>query len=266
MASITGALTNDEYRKVKAWSKSDLDLLHQSPALIEWSRNAPSDGSEAVERGTTLHCALLEMEEFASRYVKMPEYELRTTAGKANAEHFKESMSGGGRIVLTSEEYTLVSNMRDSVLAHPTARAYLESQCRNEHSIFWSRDEVKMKCRPDNLPDWEKFGITAVDVKKIDNIDHLARSIRMFRYYVQAPVYLDGIKALTGEDGRFVFIAVGERRSIGRHPVRVFELPLEWMERGRDEYLSDIEVVKEISEFGICNPVEVLEMPKWIMK
>ena len=73
MASITNALTNDEYRKVKAYSKSDLDYIHKSPALIEWVRNANSDGSEAVERGTTLHCAVLENDEFKSRYVRMPD-------------------------------------------------------------------------------------------------------------------------------------------------------------------------------------------------
>lgn len=235
MATITNSLTNAEYRKVKAYSKSDLDMIHLSPSLLEWSRNAPSDGSVAVERGTTLHCALLEREEFSSRYVKMPEYNMRTNEGKSNAEHFKESMSGGGRIILTSDEYTLVSNMRDSVMAHPTARAYLESDCRNEHSIFWERDGIKLKCRPDCLPDAEVFGHVIADVKKIDNIDHLQRSIKQFRYHVQASFYSAGYEALYGEVPRFAFIAVGERRSMGRHPVRVFELPLEWMERGRDE-------------------------------
>lgn len=261
MPSITNALTNAEYRKVKAWSKSDLDLIHKSPSLIEWVRNAHSDGSEAVERGTTLHCAVLENDEFKSRYVRMPDYDLRSSAGRANAESFAESMASSGRIIQTAKEYDLVLAMRDSIMAHPTARAYLESNCRNEHSIFWEHEGLRLKCRPDCLPDAEVFGPVITDVKKIADIDHLQRSIRQFRYYVQAPFYQAGYQALYSELPKFVFIAVGEKRSIGRHPVRVFELPLEWMEKGRDEYLSDLEIVKEIEEFGIGNGVEVLDMP-----
>lgn len=261
MASITGSLSNDEYRRVNAYSKSDLDLIHKSPSLIEWSRSANSDGSEAVERGTTLHCAVLENDEFKSRYVRMPDYDLRSSAGRANAESFCETTEKYGKQILTAKEYDLVLAMRDSIMAHPTARAYLESNCRNEHSIFWEHEGLRLKCRPDCLPDAEVFGPVIVDVKKIADIDHLQRSIRQFRYYVQAPFYQAGYQALYGEIPKFVFIAVGEKRSIGRHPVRVFELPLEWMEKGRDEYLADLEIVKEIEEFGIGNGVEVLGMP-----
>lgn len=261
MATITGSLSNSEYRAVKAISKSDIDLIHRSPALLEWSRNAHSDGSESVERGTTLHCAVLESDEFKSRYVRMPDYDLRSSAGRANAESFCETTEKYGKQILTAKEYDLVMAMRDSIMAHPTARAYLESNCRNEHSIFWEHEGLRLKCRPDCLPDAEVFGPVIVDVKKIADIYHLQRSIRQFRYYVQAPFYQAGYQALHGDLPKFVFIAVGEKRSIGRHPVRVFELPLEWMEKGRDEYLADLEIVKEIEEFGIGNGVEVLDMP-----
>lgn len=266
MPSITGALTNEEYRKVKAWSKSDLDLIHQSPALIEWNRNAPSDGSPAVDRGTDLHCALLEPDEFKAKYVRMPEYDLRSSAGRANAESFTESMARSGRIIQTAKEYDLVLAMRDSIMAHPTARAYLESQCRNEHSVFWNSDGLKLKCRPDCLPDAELFGPLIVDVKKVSSMEHIVRSIRDFRYYVQAPYYQDGVKEIYGELPRFVFVAVSEKRSIGRHEVRVFELSTDWTDMGRSEYMADLDVVREMEEFGIGNDVEVMQMPKWIMK
>lgn len=266
MPSITGSLTNAEYRKVKAYSKSDLDLVHKSPALLEWVRNAHSDGSEAVDRGTDLHCSLLEPDVFAATYCRMPDYDLRSSAGRASAESFRESMAASGRIILDAKQHDLVTAMRDSVLAHPTARAFLESECRNEHSVFWNKDELKLKCRPDCLPDAEVFGPIVVDIKKISSMDHLSRSIRDFRYYVQSPFYADGVKEIYGELPRFVFVAVSEKRSIGRHEVRVFELSAEWTDKGRSEYLDDLDVVREIEEFGIGSDVEVMQMPKWIMK
>lgn len=263
MPSITGSLTNAEYRKVKAYSKSDLDLVHKSPALLEWVRNAHSDGSEAVDRGTDLHCSLLEPDVFAATYCRMPDYDLRSSAGRANAESFRESMAGSGRIILEAKQHDLVTAMRDSVLAHPTANAYLTSEGKSEQSIFWEKDGISLKCRPDRIPNAETFGHVLVDVKKVGDMDHLERSIQQFRYHVQVPFYSDAYHQLTGNYPRFIFIAVGERRSIGRHPVRVFELPVDWVDEGREAYLADLEVVKELNEFGSGLDVEVLRRPKW---
>ena len=66
MAHLTTALTNHEYRQVKAFSKSDLDLVHKSPALLEWSKNAPQGESDTGSTGTGTHSALLEPELFAT--------------------------------------------------------------------------------------------------------------------------------------------------------------------------------------------------------
>ena len=57
-------------------------------------------------------------------------------------------------------------------------------------------------------------------------------------------------------------MAVGQRRSIGRHPVRVFELEQGWVDAGRQEYKDDLERVREMEEFGIGMHVEVLKLPR----
>lgn len=263
MATITNSLTNAEYHAVNAYSKSTLDLIHTSPALLQWARDAPQEKSEAIENGTAIHCALLETDEFAQRYVKIPQYNMRTTEGKANAEHFKESMSGSGRIIMTADDYDLIIAMRDSVMAHPVARRLLTVSGKSEQSIFWERDGLRLKCRPDRIPDSEHFGHMLIDVKKTGDVDHLAKSIHEFRYNVQAAFYSDAYEQLTGEYPRFIFIAVGERRSIGRHPVSVFELPLDWVEDGRSAYLADLEIAKEMEEFGSSLDVEVFKRPEW---
>jgi len=172
-------------------------------------------------------------------------------------------MASSGRIILEAKQYDLVNAMRDSIMAHPTARAFLESEGRAENSIFWEIDGIKLKCRPDWIPEVEKFGHVLVDVKKVGDIDHLHRSISQFRYNVQAAFYSDAYHQLTGNHPRFIFIAVGERRSIGRHPVRVFELPVDWTDDGRSAYQADLEVVKEMREFGCGLDVEVLQRPRW---
>lgn len=259
MANQVVGLTNDEYRSQRGVSKSDLDYIHQSPALLEWARNAPSVGSEEVELGTHVHCAILEPDVFAGAYRKAPAGG-RTAADRSRVEAFAEHCKASGKICLDADTYDMVIAMRDSVLAHPTARELLTGDGISESSIFGELEGVRVKCRPDRLIRERNI---LVDVKKVDDIDHIVRSIQKFRYYVQAAFYSDIYEQWTGHKPRFIFVAVGQRRSIGRHPVRVFELEQAWVDAGRVEYLDDLERVREMEEFGAGMHVEVLELPRW---
>lgn len=259
MAHQVLGLTNAEYRAQRGYSKSDLDYIHQSPALLEWARNAPSAGSDAVDLGTHVHCAILEPDVFADTYRKAPDGG-RTAADKARVEAFAEHCKASGKIALDADTYDMVIAMRDSVLAHPTARDLLTGDGISESSIFGELDGVRVKCRPDRIVDGRNI---LIDVKKIGEIEHLARSVQQFRYFVQSAFYSDIYEQWTGHKPRFIFVAVGQRRSIGRHPVRVFELEQSWVEAGRQEYRDDLARVREMEEFGIGMHVEVLEMPRW---
>lgn len=259
MAHQVVGLTNAEYRAQRGTSKSDLDLIHLSTSLLEWARNAPSVGSDEVDLGTHVHCTVLEPDVFAGTYRKAPAGG-RTAADKARVDAFAEHCKSSGKICLDADTYDMVIAMRDSVLAHPTARDLLAGDGISESSIFGELEGVRVKCRPDRLIRERNI---LVDVKKVDDIDHIARSIQKFRYYVQAAFYSDIYEQWTGEVPRFIFVAVGQRRSIGRHPVRVFELEQAWVDAGRAEYLGDLERVREMEEFGAGMHVEVLELPRW---
>lgn len=259
MAHQVVGLTNAEYRAQRGYSKSDLDYIHQSPALLEWARNAPSVGSEEVDLGTHVHCAILEPDVFAGAYRKAPDGG-RTAADKARVEAFAEHCKASGKICLDADTYDMVIAMRDSVLAHPTARDLLTGDGISESSIFGELEGVRVKCRPDRIVEGRHI---LVDVKKVDAIEHLARSVQQFRYFVQSAFYSDIYEQWAGHKPRFIFVAVGQRRSIGRHPVRVFELDQTWVDAGRQEYKDDLERVREMEEFGIGMHVEVLELPRW---
>ena len=260
MAHITTTLTNAEYRSQRGVSKSDLDLIHKSPALLEWARNAPSAGSDEVDLGTHVHCAILEPDVFAGTYRKAPAGR-STQAERATFDHFMSICKASGKICLDADTYDMVIAMRDSVLAHPTARDLLTGDGISESSIFGELEGVRVKCRPDRLIRERNI---LVDVKKIGEIEHLARSVQQFRYFVQSAFYSDIYEQWTGVKPRFIFVAVGQRRSIGRHPVRVFELEQAWVDAGRAEYLDDLERVRETEEFGVGMHVEVLELPRWV--
>ncbi|AUR94129.1 putative exodeoxyribonuclease 8 [Vibrio phage 1.191.O._10N.286.52.B4] len=263
MANLTTALTNDEYRAQIGISKSELDLAHQSVALLEWNKNNPAPGSESVDLGTHVHCALLEPDVFEREYIKVPDFD-SNKAGREKRGAFIERI-GDSKIVLDTETYLQVCAMRDSVLAHPVANMLLTSKGISEASIFGEINGMRVKCRPDRIVDPEVFGQhILVDVKKTADIDKFHWSVRDFRYHVQDPYYSDIYKQYSGHTPRFVFIVVGEKRSIGRHPVRVFELDTETKHKGRDAYLQDLETVREYQEFGCGLDIEELDLSKII--
>jgi len=254
MATITTSLTNAEYRSVAAVSKSDLDLVAKSAALLEWSRNAPRGECNATEIvGTATHCALLETDRFAVDYVKEPVIEKRSNAGKAAAAAFAESCKD--KIVLSADDYEMTLAMRDSILAHPVARELLTSEGQSEASIFFEFGGIKCKCRPDRIVANRHI---MVDVKTTDDIDKFYWSVRDYRYHVQDASYSEGYFQLTGEWPRFIFVVVGKKRVFGRHPVRVFELSQEWKDQGRAEFMRDLEAYRDYLEFGCGLEVETL--------
>lgn len=250
MAHLRTDMTNAEYRAVKAWSKSDLDYLSMSAALIEWNRDSPSGGSDSVDLGTHVHCSLLEPERYAKQYVKAPEFNMRTADGRAQSEIFFEKAARAGKIALDARTSDAVSAMTGSVMAHPTARNLLTGEGVSEASIFWELDGMKLKCRPDRIAVRNNQHFL-IDVKKTADIDTFWRSVDDFRYHVQAAYYLDAFRQLADQDAIFVFVVVGERMSIGRHPVRTWVLPKIKINEGREIYLENLERAREYDDFGL---------------
>ena len=169
---------------------------------------------------------------------------------------------GDDKGVLDHDTYQQVIAMRDSILAHPVAKHLLTSKGQSEVSIFGELQGLKVKCRPDRIVDPAEFeGVhILIDVKKCADISKFIYSVRDFGYHRQDAFYSDIYHQLTGHRPRFVFVVVGEKRSIGRHPVRVWELPREVVDIGRTQYLEGLEKCREYDEWGCGLDIEQLDM------
>ena len=260
MASMATTLSNAEYRSVNRIAKSDLDLIHKSPALLEWKKNAPREESEVAITGTALHAAVLEPEAFAAEYIKRPSFDRRTKDGKAGAEAFDATMAGSGKIILDADDYDQVTTMRDSIMAHPVAAHLLGLPGVSEASIFFEIDGLRCKARPDRLVTDEPI---ILDVKTTDDVEKFEASAEEYRYHVQAAWYCEALRQLRGVDHRFIFVVVGKRKVFGQHPVRVFEMEPEWLEAGKAAYLEDLAAAKELEEFGPSLHIETIHRPRW---
>lgn len=260
-------ISNEAYHAGDGVSKSQLDMVALSPALLPWSKAAPVDEekTKALDMGTALHCILLEPAEFDKRFIVAPEFNRRTTAGKEDEAAFLRDVAGMGMTVMTNEQGRKLNIMRDSAMAHPAARWMLEADGYSEASMYWTDPETGELCRirPDRYLSQHPV---IVDVKKVADMERFSRHVEEFRYHVQDAMYREGFKQVTGESPGFFFIAVSETIDCGRYPVRVFELDAQDIDTGHALFRRDLNTYHECRINNEWGGVETIKRPEWARK
>lgn len=254
-------------------SKSDLDLIHRSPAHFAAAKEAPRKETPAMLLGTVAHSAILEPDLFASRYVASPKFDRRTTRGKEDAAAFELEVRTKGQEPIDAEMYETAIKMRDAVYTHP-AKRFLSEAGSAEMSVFWHDAEIleACGCNPDYQyckarPDYLLNNGMVVDLKTTDDArpEAFRRKIASFRYHVQQAYYSDGVKAVWGEEPRgFVFLTVETTSPYG---INIFMLDAESVEIGRDAYKADLKTyigcLKSNYWPSYAQEVTVIDLPRW---
>lgn len=268
-------IPNEQYHSENfAVSKSMLDLVHQSPSLLLWSRDAPVDeeAEKAVDMGNAFECLLLEPDRFAATYAQAPQVDKRTKTGKDEWAAFERQCLQDGYEPLTRDQWRQVHFMRDSTMAHPIARRAFEAAALTQASYYWRDEDTGLlcRCRPDFMLEHVPF---VIDVKICARIDQFPASVEEYRYHVQDSYYSDGLtNYYNGERPSFAFVAVSSSRSAGRYPVHVYELkgtdPItgdltEDKLAGRRAYRRDLETYARCLAEDEFTHVEPLARPWW---
>ncbi|PIF22229.1 MULTISPECIES: PD-(D/E)XK nuclease-like domain-containing protein [Pantoea] len=258
------SISNEDYHRGAGISKSQLDDVAISMAVYQWRKDAPEDDEkkEPLIMGTALHCALLEPDQFSSRFVCSPEFNRRTNDGKKEEQHFLADMRNQGKSVLSQENWRKLSLMRDSTFAHPSAKWLLNQDGHCEASMYWNDNDtgVLCRCRPDKFLNSMPV---IIDVKKVSEITRFPRHIAEFRYHVQDAFYREGFKQNYGETPMFVFIVVSESIECGRYPVRVYSLTPYDVEVGTHLFRSDLTRFAKAIETNDFGGIEEISRPEW---
>lgn len=257
---VYSGISNEDYHSGPGYSKSQLDLVEQSPGQVIWSQNAPRSDSEADHYGTAVHCLLLEPDAFDDRYAVGPDCGRKSNADKERWEAFEKSL--GDKIPLTIPERDKIHEMHQSVLAHPEAASLLSLPSgAPELSAYWTDPDTGLLCRC--RPDWwvPQFRVI-VDVKTTEDIRKVHWSIRDYRYDVQEAFYTDGMAEATGDPvDAFLFLFVSKKREMGRYPVKVIELDRRAVSDARAEYKENLNTILECQRSGSWPGVEPLTVP-----
>lgn len=275
--------TNEEYHSGPGISKSHLDVVARSPfhywaKYLNPNRPEPETPTQAMILGTATHTAILEPDLFPSQYITLPENApKRPTSAQLKAknpsaetilaidwwEDFEKA--NAGKIILTPDDYATCMAMRDAVHTHPVA-AQLLTDGESEQSFYAIDNDTGelIKCRPD----WLRNNGVMVDVKTTEDAspDGFGRSVANYRYFVQAPWYLDILKRLYGEAPQwFIFIAVEKKYPFG---VGVYFVENDQLDIGRARYVKDLAAIHECKTRGTwpgySEQVEPLRLPKWL--
>lgn len=257
-------ISNADYHAGPGYSKSQLDLVNESPALLPWSKTAPEDEAKkaSLNLGEALHTLLLEPERFSAEYAVGPANAPRNTnKGKAKWEEFEAALQPG-QIVISGDEFNQLKLMRESVFAHPQARWLIEAEGDAEASIYWKDPETSLLCRirPDKIIHSYRC---MLDVKSTADIRKFVWSIRDYRYHVQDAFYTEGFNQHFDEQlERFLFLAVSTSIDCGRYPVRIFELDEAWKMRGVEDMRRNLATIQNCEQTNDWPGIQVLSAPE----
>ncbi len=240
---------NAAYHASAPLSKSRLWEMRKSPQWFRYHEDhrAEMPQTDAMAMGSAFHKLVLEPDGYAAEFATCPTLDRRTKAGREEWAAFQREAEG--KTVLMEWMDTQVRAMAEAVRAHPMAH-YLTSDGEIETSIYYTDDLTGIECkvRPDIIKTVKDKRII-VDLKSCVSAateDFRRQAINM-GYDMQAAMYREGVKAETGEECDFVFVAVEKEPPYMINVVQCDELLIK---RGYDLYREYLGLYKECSDTG----------------
>lgn len=267
----------EEYFDWNVASHSGIKLLAQgkTPAHYRAYLDAPSYSSDAQAFGTAVHTAIIEPEKF--ELVKPLPPSIKRRVGKEWDALQAESPSitflppSQWEPFLIERDAALT--VRDNVMQNPVARELIEN-AKGEVSGVWTDPLTGVRCRMRV----DLLGTDIIDIKttRFSSQPEIARSGYKYGYHIQAAMYTDGIKAITGEDMNFWFLFVEKDAP---HLVSIFDGHAaydeiadvngdkNYLRIGRDKYQRALEEIAECEKTGewpgYSNEPREMIIPKW---
>ncbi len=262
---------------------STLRHIATSPRLLKWRVDHPEPESPALKLGRAIHCAILEPEHFASRWVMTTDCQAKTKAAEScraagslyhdglwycrvrgHAPQGATDSPGQGIEVIDAEPHQLARVCAQSVWTHNPASKLL-SGGKSEQEMEWV-DESGIECR--GRVDYLR-PTALVDLKSTrqETVRGFVGDVARHLYHGQVAWYTDGaIRAgrLPEDAARPYIVAVSTEAP---YDVAAYQLSQSSLEAGRILVRDLIAKYQQCMAAdywpGIAPDLEALELPPW---
>jgi len=230
----------EEYFALDAVNASRLTDFSRSPAACRLRMTEPQVQTKAMRMGTAVHVALLEPDDFPTKYRPLL-HDGRTTAGKAERAQIAEDQATG----LAEEEYAEVLALARSLYTHPRVAALMAQATAREQTAVWTAPRGRLcKARRDLVgPGW------ICDVKTTSDLDRFSPwQVTDLGYYRQAAWYGWADLVLGGKAPDHCFLAVAQNTP--PYECALFRLSDDALAAGQDENRRLLEMYLECEATG----------------
>jgi len=269
-----------EYFAAEAINNSALKDILVSPAHYKWRKDNPKEPTPAMLSGSACHCAILEPDQFMSRYAVLPDNApARPTPQMLGAKNPSESSAqriqfwntfeaqSAGREIISNEQAAEFMHIGTTIRNHPEL-AVMFNGGMAERAVF-AHDPVTgllCKCKPDYLNQVGKYKVM-LEMKSTDDArPHMFQRIAMnFGYFQASAFYCDVMEwAGLGRPDLYLIVAFERNAPYG---VKIYEVPEEAREYGERQYRAALNLYKHCLDTGewpnYDTTIERLELPTW---
>ncbi|MEZ0090059.1 PD-(D/E)XK nuclease-like domain-containing protein [Streptacidiphilus sp. EB129] len=209
------------------------ELLASCPAKFRYQQDHPQPPTPAMEFGTAAHAVILGVG---------PEVVVCDFASwkSVAAQDKKSEALAAGEIPVLAKDMTRLEGMAAAIRNHETAGPlFAPGSGKAEQSLYLPHGltGVMRRARPDWLPHFTGERLRVPDLKTCASahLDAIEKDVANYRYYQQAPWYLDVIKGLGlcgDEPPVFLFVFIEKDPP---YLISVVELIAPYVKAGRDE-------------------------------
>ena len=262
-AGIYYDLSNEDYHNSDGISKTGLDDINKNPALYKRKLDARKSGklqtdTKVFREGRVAHVAVLEPHRFKELY------HIEKTITRRNNEAWERLQRiHAPKEIITVSEYDEAMFISEAVYAEPKARSILT---KGEAEVsFYVIDEQTGELVKVRL-DWFVEGVAA-DFKttKDASKEAFAKACYNYRYFVQAPFYMDTAgKALQRTFENFLFICCEKQT----YQVAVYNVAAPMIHRGRAAYRKNLQTYADCKRSGNWHGynegnITTIDLPEW---
>lgn len=197
-------ITNDDYHRSSAISRSSLMLMLKSPFHYKNQHLVEFKESKAMRIGSMVHTLTMEPHLFDDEYVIQPNFNKRTNAGKEEFALWSESVKG--KTIVEFSELQTATSMYTSLKSDPQITE-LFKDCDIEKSIFWEDKETGLafKARPDA---WKGNIIIDLKTTKDASKRKFMYSCLDYGYYMQAAMIKEALASIGQEVEQYIIVCV----------------------------------------------------------